>query len=105
MSCDCKAGLTVQLHDGGTRYPVAPVDQHTELSYWFDARCTACGTRYEEPFARVDEAGQELADQTEDLPVVDTVWLAKQCCPFTCGCDQESLHARSRPDTARQALP
>ncbi|MFI9116964.1 hypothetical protein [Streptomyces venezuelae] len=33
-----------------------------------------------------------LAEQTEDLPVVDTVWLAKQCGPFTCGCDQESLH-------------
>ncbi|MFD5342297.1 hypothetical protein ACFWJY_00625 [Streptomyces anulatus] len=93
MPCDCTAGLTVQLHDGGARYPVIPAPRHSELSYWFDARCSACSTRYEEPFVRVGEDGQALAEDTKDLPLVDTMWLSKQCGPFTCGCDQEALNA------------
>lgn len=87
MSCECDAGLTVQLHDDGTRYPVIPAAQHGELSHWFNARCITCGTQSGEPFARVDESGQVLADQRKDLPIVDTIWLNKQCGPFTCGCD------------------
>ncbi|MER5617567.1 hypothetical protein [Streptomyces sp. NPDC002215] len=93
MPCDCTAGFTVQLHDGGARYPVIPAPRHGELSYWFDARCTACNTRYEKPFVRVDEDGQVLDRQTEGLPAVDTAWLSRQCGPFTCGCDTESLSA------------
>lgn len=92
MHCDCNAGLTVQLHDGGTRYPVIPTAQHSELSYWFNARCTACGAQYGEPFARVDESGKVLDRQREELPMVDTLWLNGQCGPFTCGCDEESPH-------------
>lgn len=91
MSCTCAEGFTVQLHDGGTRYPVIPVDQHTEISYYFDARCTKCNAKYEAPFARVDSEGQVLADQKQDVPMVDWLWFSKQCGPFTCGCDQESL--------------
>jgi hypothetical protein len=92
MACDCKAALTVQLHDGGDRYPVTPVDQDTELSHWFNARCTACGARYGEPFARVDEVGQVMTHQRDGLPMVDLAWLSKQCGPFTCGCAEESSH-------------
>jgi hypothetical protein len=91
MSCDCTVGLTVQLHDGGVRYPVVPVARHSELSYWFDARCVGCNARYEEPFARVDESGQVLADQRADLPLADRLWLGDQCGPFTCGCNAETL--------------
>ncbi|MFD3889991.1 hypothetical protein [Streptomyces microflavus] len=93
MPCDCTAGLTVQLHDGGARYPVIPAPRHSELSYWFDARCIACNARYAEPFVRVGEDGQALGAATEGLPLVDTMWLSKQCGPFTCGCDQEALAA------------
>lgn len=101
MSCACTAGLTVQLHDGGTRYPVIPSARHGELSYWFDARCRGCGARYEEPFTRVDESGQVLDNQTEGLPFVDTSWLSRQCGPFTCGSDEESLRAdQPLPDHA-----
>lgn len=92
MSCDCKAGLTVQLHDGGTRYPVIPAAWHSELSYWFAGRCTRCGAKTDEPFERVDAGGQVLADQTQDLPMADLMFLRKQCGPFTCGCDEEQLH-------------
>ncbi|MEV5440789.1 hypothetical protein AB0K80_33020 [Streptomyces sp. NPDC052682] len=91
MSCTCGEGFTVQLHDGGTRYPVIPTDRHTEISYYFDARCTTCGTKYGAPFARVDSEGQVLADQMQDVPLVDVMWFRKQCGPFTCGCDEESL--------------
>lgn len=91
MSCECAVGLTVQLHDGGTRYPVIPAVQHSELSYFFGARCTNCGIKYGDPFVRVDEEGQVLARQTEDLPLVDRMWFSQQCGPFTCGCDIESL--------------
>ncbi|MEU6278182.1 hypothetical protein ABZ871_38180 [Streptomyces populi] len=93
MACDCKAALTVQLHDGGDRYPVIPAEAHGELSYWFNARCTVCNAQSGEPFLRVDASGKVLADQTADLPLVDTMWLSKQCGPFTCGCDTEELHA------------
>jgi hypothetical protein len=91
MSCDCNAALTVQLHDGGDRYPAIPAARHAELSYWFDARCTACSARYEAPFARVDGSGEVLADQTGDLPLEIRLWLGRQCGPFTCGCDQDQL--------------
>ncbi|MFE7532205.1 hypothetical protein ACFU7Y_41890 [Kitasatospora sp. NPDC057542] len=91
MSCACDAGLTVQLHGGGDRYPVIPAARHGELSFWFDARCTRCNDRYEAPFARVDGCGEALADQTGDLPLVDVMWLRRQCGPFTCGCDQDQL--------------
>ncbi|MFR9758183.1 hypothetical protein [Streptomyces sp. TR06-5] len=91
MSCECAAPLTVQLHDGGSRYPVVPVDRHSEVSYFFDARCTRCGVRHGDPFARVDEEGQVLTDQTADLPWEDLMWFRKQCGPFTCGCDADSL--------------
>jgi hypothetical protein len=91
MSCTCVEGFTVQLHDAGTRYPVVPVDRHTEISYYFDARCTKCRSKYGAPFARVDSEGQALADQMQDVPTVDRVWFSKQCGPFTCGCDQEPL--------------
>jgi hypothetical protein len=49
MSCDCNAALTVRLHDGGDRYPVIPIARHSEISYWFDARCTACDARMPAP--------------------------------------------------------
>ncbi|CAM5593315.1 hypothetical protein [Streptomyces abikoensis] len=91
MSCDCAEGFTVQLHDGGTRYSVVPTDRHGEISYYFDARCTKCNTKYEAPSKRVDSEGQILADQMQDVPMVDTIWFSRQCGPFTCGCDQESL--------------
>lgn len=90
MSCACDAALTVQLHDGGERYPVVLVDEHTELSYWFDARCTACGERHGGPFARVDADGRPLTEQRDGLPLVDTEWLARQCGPFTCGSDPDA---------------
>lgn len=85
MSCTCAGPLTVQLHDGGERYPVVLVDEHTELSYFFDARCVTCGERHPGPFARADADGRPLARQREGLPLVDTEWLARQCGPFTCG--------------------
>ncbi|MEV6048778.1 hypothetical protein [Streptomyces xanthochromogenes] len=91
MSCTCAEGFTVQLHDGGTRYAVVPVDQHTEISYYFDARCTMCNAKYEAPFARVDSDGQVLGDQKQDVPMVDRLWFSKQCGPFSCGCEQESV--------------
>ncbi|MGJ3558103.1 hypothetical protein ACR6C2_00760 [Streptomyces sp. INA 01156] len=47
--------------------------------------------QYGDPFARVGNAGQVLADQMQDVPLVDRMWFSKQCGPFTCGCDQESL--------------
>lgn len=89
MSCTCAEGFTVQLHDGGTRYPVIPTDRHGEISYYFDARCTRCSAKYEAPFARVDSEGQVLADQMQDVPLVDRMWFSKQCGPFTCGCGRE----------------
>ncbi|MEU1502891.1 hypothetical protein [Streptomyces sp. NPDC005732] len=95
MSCRCNAALTVRLND--ERYPVAPAAQHTELSYWFDARCVECDARYEEPYARVDESGVVLAEQTADLPLEITLWFREQCGPFTCGCDQEELHPAQLP--------
>jgi hypothetical protein len=94
LPCGCTADLTVRLHDGGERYPVIPVDGlHTEVSYWYDARCTGCDAKYGSPFARVDEAGQVLANQRDGLPFADRMWFADQCGPFTCGCDQEKLAA------------
>ncbi len=90
MSCTCAGGFTVQLHDGGTSYPVVPVDQHTEISYFFDARCTRCRAKYGAPFARIDSEGQVLADQMQGVPPVDRMWFSKQCGPFTCGCAEES---------------
>ncbi|MFE1271302.1 hypothetical protein [Streptomyces sp. NPDC058758] len=65
---------------------MAPVAEHTEISYYFDARCAKCRTRYEAPFARIDREGQVLADQMQDVPVEDRVWFSRQCGPFTCGC-------------------
>ncbi|MFG2097266.1 hypothetical protein [Streptomyces sp. NPDC048612] len=35
--------------------------------------------------------GQVLADQMQDVPLVDRMWFSKQCGAFTCGCDQDSL--------------
>ncbi|MFE3121374.1 hypothetical protein [Streptomyces niveus] len=91
MSCTCTEGFTVQLHDGGARYPVIPTDRHTEISYYFDARCVGCDTKYGAPFARIDNEGQVLSDQMQEVPLVDLMWFRKQCGPFTCGCDEESL--------------
>ncbi|MEU2717786.1 hypothetical protein [Streptomyces sp. NPDC007205] len=91
MSCTCTEVFIIQLHDGGARYPVIPTDRHSEISYYFDARCTKCNTKYEAPFARVGKEGQVLVDQMQDLPMVDRIWFSEQCGPFTCGCDQESL--------------
>ncbi|WP_329303942.1 hypothetical protein OG410_41705 [Streptomyces sp. NBC_00659] len=91
MACDCNAALSVQLHDGGDRYPVIPAEEHGELSYWFNARCTVCNAPYEEPFRRVDASGQVMDDQRADLPLADRTWLTDRCGPFTCGCDQDAL--------------
>lgn len=60
MSCTCAEGFTVQLHDGGTWYPVALVEQHTEISYYFDARCTRCRSKYGAPFARGSDSPRLL---------------------------------------------
>ncbi|MFG2563040.1 hypothetical protein [Streptomyces sp. NPDC048496] len=91
MSCTCTTGWTVQLHDGGVRYPVAPAERHGELSYFFNARCSSCNAAHDAPFARVDGAGEVLADQTGDLPLADRMFLSSRCGPFTCGCNQEDL--------------
>ncbi|MGW3091586.1 hypothetical protein [Streptomyces sp. NPDC001108] len=90
--------MTVQLHDGGDTYPVIPVPRHSEISYYFDARCVGCRVKYEEPFARVDEQGEILDDQMRGLPMVDWMWFGKQCGPFTCGCDQDQLDPAATPE-------
>lgn len=33
-----------------------------------------------------------MADQRSDLPLVDRLWLAEQCGPFTCGCSEVEDH-------------
>lgn len=86
----CNASLTVQLHNDGERYPVTPTDEHTELSYWFDARCAECGARNGEPFVRVDEDSRPLGTQRDGLPVVDLAWLNSQCGPSNVGCDLDA---------------
>ncbi|MEU7260665.1 hypothetical protein AB0B21_33385 [Streptomyces rimosus] len=69
-TCTCAVGFTAQLHDGGARYRVIPIDRRGEISYYFDARCTGCNAEHlGDRGDGVLGVGQQAPGHVEDLLV------------------------------------